>query len=217
MNLCDRLEPKDAGPDEGGLLTPPAIGEIVARYREPLIRHLARLASPADAEDLAQVALAKVARGLATFRGESSLSTWIFRIATHTALDHVRSRAHREAQATEPVPPPDGGEHDGGHDFAGTDEGVRRTMDRQEMGNCVREFVDRLRSAYAEILALAEFEELSSAEIAARLGITPGAAKIRLHRARAALKRELEAGCELYVTAENTIACDRRHPCSCRH
>lgn len=213
MDSYDRLEPKEVGPDEGGLPTPLKIGEIVARYREPLIRHLARLAPPADAEDLAQVALAKVARGLATFRSESSLSTWIFRIATRTALDHVRSRAHREAQATDPVPPPDGGEHD----FAGTDEGVRRTMDRQEMGTCVREFVDRLPAAYAEILALAEFEELSSAEIAARLGITPGAAKIRLHRARAALKRELEAGCELYVTAENTIACDRRHPCSCRH
>lgn len=205
-------------PDTNCACKPPSIDSIVARYRDPLIRHLSRIAPPGEAEDLVQVTLARVARALETFRGESGLSTWIFRIATRAAIDHLRSRAHRETRATVTASEEAQGACGvGAPELEDPGEGVHRSMDREEMGTCVREFVDRLPHAYAQILALSEFEDLSNAAIAIRLGISVDAAKIRLHRARAALKQELEAGCELYLTEENTLACDRRHPCSCPH
>jgi RNA polymerase sigma-70 factor (ECF subfamily) len=67
------------------------IEEIYRQFRPKIERYLGRLVGEADAADLTQTVFLKVGRGLKTFRGESSLATWIYRIATNVARDHARS------------------------------------------------------------------------------------------------------------------------------
>ena len=69
--------------------------EIHDIYRPKILRYLSRLVGEHDAEDLTQEVFVKVSRALDTFRGEAQLSTWIYRIATNTALDRLRTPSFR--------------------------------------------------------------------------------------------------------------------------
>lgn len=74
----------------------------------------------------------------------------------------------------------------------------------------MRGVLQRLPEGHRTILALSDCDELSDRDVAAVLGLTVGAAKIRLHRARARLKVELERECTFYRDPENVLCCDRR-------
>src|SRR5512140_1275680 len=65
--------------------------DIYQEFQPKILRYLSNLVDEADAADLTQEVFLKVSRALDTFRGESSLATWIYRIATNTAYDHARS------------------------------------------------------------------------------------------------------------------------------
>ena len=81
---------------------------------------------------------------------------------------------------------------------------------RKEMNECIRGIVDGLPENYRAVLALSEVEEFTNAEISQILGISLDVVKIRLHRARARLKKELEAKCNFYRDERNELACDRK-------
>src|SRR5512143_1250852 len=75
---------------------------IYAEYYPKIVRYLTRLIGELEAEDAAQETFVKIDRSLDNFRGESSLSTWIYRIATNTAMDHLRSpSSKRSARPTD--------------------------------------------------------------------------------------------------------------------
>ncbi|MGC4119286.1 MAG: sigma-70 family RNA polymerase sigma factor [Myxococcales bacterium] len=175
-------------------------------HRSELVRFLGRLVGEADADDVAQGVMTKALAALPTFRGESSPRTWLFRIATNAARDFRRSRA---GQVQEPADPPAAEEEVAAES---ADISQERRLVREEMSRCVGEFLERLPESYRTVLALSDCEELSDKEIAAVLGTSVGAAKIRLHRARARLKQELEAGCSFYRDDENVLCCDRKEP-----
>ena len=69
----------------------PEFQDIYTAFNEKVRRYLARLVGEAEAEDLTHEVFIKASKALDDFRGESSLSTWIYRIATNTALDRLRS------------------------------------------------------------------------------------------------------------------------------
>src|SRR5512147_1133560 len=69
--------------------------KIYETFQPKILRYLTRLVSEAEAEDLTQEVLIKVSEALSGFRGESQLSTWIYRIATHVALDRLRSPSYK--------------------------------------------------------------------------------------------------------------------------
>ena len=71
------------------------------------------------------------------------------------------------------------------------------------MNDCIQGFVQKLPENYRTVLVLSEFEGLKDNEIAETLGISPGAVKIRLHRARDKLKEQLRANCDPYWVEEN--------------
>lgn len=171
-------------------------------FRPAILRYLTRLVGKDEAEDLAQVVMLKVSEGLERFRGDASLSTWIYRIATNAALDALRRRRAPEpvarAAAEEDDLPPDA-----------QAPSVDSIAIRQEMSECVRGFIGRLPEPYATVLVLADMEGFRNAEIAEILGISLDAAKIRLHRAREALRAALGAGCR-FEHGEYGLACDRR-------
>jgi RNA polymerase sigma-70 factor (ECF subfamily) len=90
------------------------------------------------------------------------------------------------------------------------DAGAEERAIREEMGECIRALVDRLPSEYRAVIVLGDLEGLTAREIAEVLGTTVGAAKIKLHRARARLKEALEEGCRLSRDGGGDLGCEPR-------
>ena len=78
------------------------------------------------------------------------------------------------------------------------------------MNQCVRDFVDRLPDGYKSVIALSELEGFTNSEIAAILGISIDTVKIRLHRARERLRKDLASGCSFHRDDRNEFACERK-------
>ncbi len=179
---------------------------LYAAFFPRIVRYLTRLVGPDGAEDLSQEVFIKISRSLGEFRGESSLSTWVYRIATNAALDQLRSAEHRfSVSATSPC---------GAEDAAVPDLSVsaEQQVIRGEMSECVRSLVDELPESYRTVLVLSEVESLRDAEIAEVLGVTLETVKIRLHRARARLRKRMEERRSLYRDRESTLLCDLKVP-----
>jgi len=185
------------------------VDEFATIYREfqPKIRrYLRNLVGEADAPDLTQIVFLKVSRGLAGFRRESSIATWIYRIATNTVRDH-RAAALAGCREAEQLL----ADADALDDLP--DVGSPRTdreYIRREMNDCIRGLVDGLPENYRTVLLLSEFEELANREIAEILGLSLETVKVRLHRARAALRKAMEAQCSFYHDERSELMCDRK-------
>ena len=184
--------------------------EIYTAFYPKILRYMDRLAGH-DAEDATQEVFLKVNAALPGFRGKSSLSTWIYRIATNTAMDHLRKSSTR-VTAHKPSFPPEGDcpDDNGGMDGEDIAPALDSQLVRKEMNECIRGIVDGLPENYRAVLALSEVEEFTNAEISQILGISLDVVKIRLHRARARLKKDLEANCNFYRDERNELACDRK-------
>ncbi len=181
---------------------------IYDTYHEKICRYLARLIGEADAEDVTQEVLLKVNAALEGFRGDSSLSTWIYRIATNAAMDHLR-RSNPLEQADDSHSADDSLNKEEMTVDVST-PAVDTQLIRKEMIECIRGIVDGLPQDYRTVLILSDLEELSNSEIADVLDISLETVKIRLHRARARLKKELEHHCSFYRDDRNELACDRK-------
>ncbi len=181
----------------------PEFQSVHDHFRPRVLRYLTRLVGDAEAEDVTQAVMLKVSEGLPDFRGDSSVSTWIFRIATNAAVDRLRRKT------VEPWPhEPESDETD--EQPSAQAPSVETTAIRDEMNACIREFIERLPGNYKVVMVLSELEGFKNEEIAAILGVSLEAVKIRLHRAREKLRRELEAGCSFHRDEDNELACDRK-------
>lgn len=180
---------------------------IHREFRPKVLRYLAGFVGIDEAADLTQVVMLKVSESLHAFRGECSLATWIYRIASNVALDRLRQREpervavdfHEEDEAADANTP-----------AALQEASAENCAARREMSSCIREFVDNLPEHYRLVLLLSEIEGLADAEIADAMSLSLATVKIRLHRARAALRAKLHAGCTLHRDDRNELACDRR-------
>jgi RNA polymerase sigma-70 factor (ECF subfamily) len=182
--------------------------EIYALYYPKITGYLKRLVGELDAEDAAQEALVKVSQSLDRFRGESSLSTWIYRIATNTAMDHLRKAPRK----TRPLAEDDTLSTEG--DRIPEDAGPRldTLLIRKDMNECIRGLVNELPDNYRTVLVLSDLEGFSNTEIGDVLGLSLETVKIRLHRARLALKKSMDHACSLYRDERNELSCDRKLP-----
>ena len=150
------------------------------------------LNSEDDAKDAVQDAFLSAFRGLANFEGGSLLSTWLHRIAVNAALMKLRTRRRKPERSIETLLPSylEDGHH--AEDFQDWNQPVDRAMMRAEMRAVVRKCIGELPDNYRTVLILRDIEELDTDETAERLGLTPNAVKIRLHRARQALRTLLD-------------------------
>lgn len=159
------------------------------RHRAGIYRHiLAMVGNPADAEDLTQEALLRAHRRLANLQAPAALGAWLHRIASNLALDSLRPAARRAEAESGPE------EREPASEAAGAD----RLTDLAAMSACGRELLKLLPRRYRTVLLLHDLRGLTSGEVAAVLGCTEGAVKIRLHRARARFRALLEQGCDMY-------------------
>lgn len=180
--------------------------EIYDAYQPRIFHYMTRLVGEYEAEDLTQDTFVKAGRALKDFRGESSLSTWLYRIATNVALDKMRSPSFQRI-VVESLPEDSNanGETEIEDRDVWTGEkkpSVEQQFVRKEMNECILGFVESLPEDFRAVLVLSDMAGLSNGDIAETLGITLGTAKIRLHRARAKLKEALETHCENYWVEE---------------
>jgi RNA polymerase sigma-70 factor (ECF subfamily) len=175
---------------------------IYEAFRPKILRYLTRVVGEADAEDLTQEVLIKVSDALPDFRGESQLSTWIYRIATNAALDRLRSPSYK--RVIQDCSVSDVAEIDDRKALTGEKTPlVEPQIFRKEMNECVQGYIQKLPENYRVVLVLSEFEGLKDNEIAEALEISLSTAKIRLHRAKERLKEELSTNCDSYWVEEN--------------
>lgn len=179
---------------------------IYKEFQPRIYRYLSNLISDDDALDLTQIVFLKISRSLDNFRGESSLSTWIYRIATNTAHDHAVSSLAKQKGSEQPFD--DDGSIDDLPDTS-TPETDSEYI-RQEMNNCIRGVVDQLPENYRTVLLLRDFEGLTSVEVAKILDMSIGKVKIRLHRGRSALRKAMVSECDFYHNEHNVLMCDRK-------
>ena len=182
---------------------------VYNEYYPIVLRYVSRIVGINDAEDIAQDVFDKINRALGGFQGKSKLSTWIYRIATNTAIDRTRSAAF--GHAAKHIAIEDGAEHEP-HSVLKDNKppSTDQLVIRKEMSECINEYIETLPHDYKTIIVLSELEGLANKEIAEILDISLDNVKVRLHRARAKLKLVLNEACEFYYTGQNTLACDRK-------
>ena len=173
--------------------------KIHADFRPKVQRYLTRLVGEPEAEDLTQEVFVKISRALGTFRGESKLSTWIYRIATNAALDKLRDPSFKRIAQEGLIEDADSGEmkiEDKVVMSGALAPSLEQQICRTERYECYRDFIQDLPANYRTVVALSELEDLAANEIAEILGLSVDVVKIRLHRGRARLLKALQSHCK---------------------
>ncbi len=150
------------------------------------------LRSDEEARDAVQEAFLLAFRGLPKFEGQSRLGTWLHRIVVNAALMRLRSRRARPEESIEPLLPTFMDDGHATRTYREWPESAEQLLERAEVRSLVRQAIDRLPTTYRTVLLLRDIEELSTGEVAEALGISANAVKIRLHRARQALRELLD-------------------------
>ena len=179
----------------------PAVDALVRAHSPALLRHLRhRLGDAAVAEDLLQETLIKAVQGLGGFDARSSLRTWLRAIADHVVTDHLRSvKRHRmlvgpgaadELAADEPSP--------------------EERVEAAATSRCVRRVLDTLSARDRAAITLHDLAGLDGAGTAAALGVSVGAARVGVHRARARLEVALNRHCDIRRDGASGLQCAPR-------
>jgi RNA polymerase sigma-70 factor (ECF subfamily) len=152
------------------------------------------LRNPEDAYDAVQDAFLQAFRAIGRFEGEAKLSTWLHRITVNACLLRLRhARRHPEAAIDDLLPRFDETGHRTNLDADGDwPADVLDQMEKHQLGKVVRDAIARLPENFRIVLTLRDIEGLSTEETSMALGIRTEAAKMRLHRARQALRTLLE-------------------------
>ena len=169
---------------------------LIQRYQQPVYSLVCRLMNdPSDAPDIVQEVFLKVFRNIGSFRGNSSLKTWIYRIAVNEAYNHRRwfCRHQRQEVAL--------GVEEGTPNYAGgmTDPG-RSPFDQasdRETRALVEHALEKVNPKFRAAVVLRDIEDLSYEDIATVLDVSLGTVKSRIMRGREALRKILEGRLEL--------------------
>jgi len=171
-----------------------AFHELVTRFERPVYSLIVRMVQdPATAEDLAQEAFVKAYRSLRSYDPSRKLSSWLFKIAHNTTIDHLR----RHAPDTVPLEAPP--EEEGGRGGLaavladGSVEDPAAAAERRDMARSLERAISRLRPEYRESVVLFYIEGASYQEICEATGLPLGTVKTNLHRARKELAQEMAA------------------------
>ncbi len=169
-----------------------AFAYLLAIYQNPVFNLVAHIVeSGTDAADVLQNVFVKVFKGIKHFHGESSLKTWIYRIAIHEASNHRRSWLRRHLREVFSL------DEDGAvtemvlAESSAQPETPFQALEQAERQRVVRRALASLAQPYRAVVVLREIEGLAYEEIAQVLGISEGTVKSRLMRGRELLRRKL--------------------------
>ena len=189
----------DLASDDRLLLERLRAGEDAA-YEELVRSHGGRLLAVArrflpveeDARDAVQDAFLNAFRSIDRFEGQAQLSTWLHRIVVNASLMKLRTRRRKPEQPIDDLLP---GFLEDGHlesPVSPWRADALEAAQRSELRALVLEKIQQLPEGYRNVLMLRDIEDLDTEEAAEAMGISPGAVKTRLHRARQALRELLE-------------------------
>ena len=163
-----------------------AFGELVSRYESKVYSlALKMVRNPEDAEDVLQDTFLRAYRGIKSFKGNSTFSTWIYRITANSALMRLRKRQLPTVSID------DADEREAPINIADWAPGPVEQMLNQETQAAMTEAIDALPPEFRQVFVLRDIEELSNAEVAEILDLSVAAVKSRLHRARLKVRNRL--------------------------
>ena len=172
----------------------PQAFEMLVRTHTPRLLAVARrlLRNEEDAKDAVQEAFLNAFRALGSFEGASRVSTWLHRIAVNVALMKLRSQRRKPEASIEGLLP--AFLEDGHHALHPPEwrDGADVLLERREDREFIRACINELPESHRTVLILRDVEELDPEETARALGVTENVVKVRLHRARQALRSLLE-------------------------
>lgn len=191
----DRREPEPKARDEQSLLMrlragdEAAFAELVRENAGRLLAVARRLLrSEEDARDAVQDSFLQAFRGIGRFEGDARLSTWLHRIVINASLMKLRTRSRKPEGSIDELLPrfyADGHRIDPGPPWRAE---IPDPVESRELRTLVRANIDRLPEIYRSVLLLRDIEDLSTEETAAVLDVKAETVKVRLHRARQALR-----------------------------
>lgn len=168
-----------------------ALGVLMQRWEVPLKSVIARMVlNAAEAEELAQETFVRVWQQRKKFRRDAEFRPWVFSIALNLARNRLRWWRRRPAISLEAwTAPSDDGP---GHAVAAPGFTAAESLERDERARAVRDAIAALPVDLREAIVLFEYEQMSHAEIAAAVGVTPKAIETRIYRAREKLRVALK-------------------------
>ena len=169
-----------------------AFEQLVARYQTKIVAYATRMLNDQEeGEDVAQEVFVKAYRSLESFRGASSFSTWLYRIATNLCIDRVRKRKRSPQQAYSLDEPLDKEEEHGGRDLPDLSAEPSRNVEREELRLQVRAKLAEMPEKLRAVLLMCDIQGMAYEDIARSLECPVGTVKSRLFHARADLARRL--------------------------
>jgi RNA polymerase sigma-70 factor (ECF subfamily) len=157
---------------------------LVDRYKSMVFTLAVRITkSREDAEEIAQDTFLKVFKALASFKGESKFSTWVYKIAYYRSLDYLKKKKRIIESDTVDISEV--------YNLSSI-ESVLEDIDRKERLEILKDAIQKLSEKDSAIVTLYYFEELSIKEIAMVTGLTPEVVKVRLFRSRKQLANILQ-------------------------
>lgn len=154
-----------------------------------------------DAKDMAQEALIKVFRSLKDFKGQSSFSTWLYRIVTNVCLDELRRKKNEKYVSMDSTIQTDSGELN--MELCSDKETPEIVYERVEQRELIKNAIRELNEEYRSAIVLRDIQGFSYDEISSILDCSLGTVKSRINRARTMLKDKLKASMEL--SRENRV------------
>jgi RNA polymerase sigma-70 factor (ECF subfamily) len=148
------------------------------------------LKNEAEAEDVAQETVIKVYQNLEKFRGDSQFRTWVLSIARNEGLGRLRKISNRREDSLDAETDEQTGDYTPAI-LTSWREIPAEALEQKELGNLLRKAIEGLPEIYRNVVLLRDIEEMDIRESAAVLGISEASVKVRLHRARALLQRNL--------------------------
>ncbi len=176
---------------------PRAFEELVELYEKKVYNLAYRmLGNMEDARDITQDAFIKVYSSLSNFRGDSSFSTWLFKIVSNMCLDELRRRGRRSfVSLDEPLQQEDG-------EMPRQMPDLKMDLEKEVEDRYIQAMVHRailsLTADHRMVIALRDLQGFSYEEIAEMMDCSLGTVKSRINRARLALRRQMEEG-ELFL------------------
>lgn len=163
-----------------------AFNELVRRHQGQVYRLLVRmLGDAAEAEDVAQEVFVSVFKSIESFRGDSALSTWLYRIAANHAKNRIKYLARRAREAQQPFDEHSEGRAAAG--FAARPDGPDQLAEGRQAGGLLAQAFGSLEPEQRLLIELRDVENLSYEAITEISGLPLGTVKSKLHRARMAL------------------------------
>ena len=173
------------------------LDSVLSVYRPRLTAFIAKMTrNERDVEDLVQETLIKVARNWNSFRGDSSLSSWVFQIASNVCVDYFRVRSSKPELYQEES-----------KIQVSSSKGILLQIEKKEGDACVQDGIANLFDADRRILIMYYMDGTPVKEIAVAEGISTNSAKVRLHRARKRFRDSCTSSCDVSSDETGEVVC----------